>query len=85
MSRIIRGKASSGRIEGPGRDLQPLPKALVHENLDIYATVEHAAVRVNVLGDRMGCATSINIMRVEYLRICCKTNLLLSEQSRGKP
>ncbi|SRR6266851_7126111 len=30
--------------------------ALVHENLDIYATVELAAVRVTVLGDRMGCA-----------------------------
>src|SRR6266566_2320270 len=50
------GVRSLNRTQRTGRDLQTLPQALVHQNFDIYPTVELAAMGVLVADNRMGRA-----------------------------
>src|SRR5712672_4080521 len=51
---LLAQKQESATAQASLSDLQALPEALVHQNFDIYVTVEFAAVGVIVADSRMG-------------------------------
>jgi|ERR1035438_1043125 hypothetical protein len=56
--RLIAERRESATAQAALSDLQALPEALVHQNFDIYVTIELAVIGVFVADSRMGSPIS---------------------------